>query len=102
MSAQNGAALIRLDFDLEYGSQNEGLWNEGWGRPLPRLMTALPPISAALQPRSQSDRQPFAKLKALLRKIAARTVSSLWDFTPQECANYLANVGYLPLNRNRL
>jgi len=37
---------------------------------------------------------------ALLRKIAARTVSTLWDvlgdvldcFTPQECANYLAGI----------
>jgi hypothetical protein len=41
---------------------------------------------------------------------AARTVESLWHaladlldrFTPQECANYLANAEYAPLNRNRL
>src|SRR5262245_53915667 len=54
--------------------------------------------------------QAFAKLKALLQKIAARTVSTLWNalgdlldrFTPQECTNYLANAGYVPLNRNRL
>jgi hypothetical protein len=46
----------------------------------------------------------------MLRKIAARTVSTLWNalgdvldrFTSQECANYLANAGYVPLNRNRL
>jgi hypothetical protein len=51
-----------------------------------------------------------AKLKALLRKPAARTVESLWHaladlldrFTPQECANYLANAEYAPLNRNQL
>jgi transposase len=34
----------------------------------------LPP----LQPRSQPIEQAFAKLKALLRKIAARTVPVLW------------------------
>jgi transposase len=40
----------------------------------------------------------FAKLKALLRKAAERTVGALWDrigslfeaFTPPECANYFA------------
>jgi transposase len=66
----------------------------------------LPPYSPDLNPIEQA----FAKLKALLRKIAARTVSRLWDaigdlldrFTPQECANYLANAGYVPLNRNPL
>ena len=44
----------------------------------------------------------FAKLKALLRKTAARTVPSLWTaigrlietFTPTECANYFAAAGY--------
>jgi transposase len=66
----------------------------------------LPPYSPDLNPIEQA----FAKLKALLRKIAARTVSRLWDtlgdllyrFTPRECANYLANAGYVPLNRNPL
>jgi transposase len=60
-------------------------------------LTYLPPYSPDLNPIEQA----FAKLKALLRKIAARTVSTLWDaladvldrFTPQECANYLANAG---------
>jgi transposase len=44
----------------------------------------------------------FAKLKALLRKTAARTKEALWDaigqhldaFTPEECQNYLAHCGY--------
>ena len=44
----------------------------------------------------------FAKLKALLRKAAARTVGALEHavadaidtFTPVECANYFAAVGY--------
>jgi len=66
----------------------------------------LPPYSPDLNPIEQA----FAKLEALLRKIAARTISALWDalrdilgrFTPQECANYLANAGYVPLKRNPL
>lgn len=66
----------------------------------------LPPYSPDLNPIEQA----FAKLKALLRSLAARTVSALWDslgdllnrFTPRECTNYLANAGYVPLNRNRL
>jgi transposase len=66
----------------------------------------LPPYSPDLNPIEQA----FAKLKALLRKIAARTVARLWDaigdlldrFTPQECVAYLRNAGYVPLNRNRL
>ena len=44
----------------------------------------------------------FAKLKALLRKAAKRTVEALWTaigrlldaFTPAECANYFAAAGY--------
>ena len=43
----------------------------------------------------------FAKLKALLRKAAERTIDNLWDrvgkilgeFTPQECSNYLKHDG---------
>jgi hypothetical protein len=50
------------------------------------------------------------RLKALLRTLAARTVPRLWDalgdllgrFTPQECANYAAEAGYVPSNRNLL
>ena len=46
----------------------------------------------------------FAKLKALLRKAAERTVDGLWDaiagipktFQPQECKNYFAAAGYGP------
>jgi transposase len=44
----------------------------------------------------------FAKLKALLRKAAERTIDTLWDrigkilgeFSPQECSNYLRHCGY--------
>ena len=46
--------------------------------------------------------QLFAKLKALLRTAAARTLAKLWPairhaftrFTPDECRNYLAAAGY--------
>ena len=58
----------------------------------------LPPYSPDLDPIEQA----FAKLKALLRSAAARTVPDLWAairqaftrFTPQECGNYLAAAGY--------
>ena len=58
----------------------------------------LPPYSPDFNPIENA----FAKLKALLRKAAERTVSALWDrigiaidaFTPAECANYFAAAGY--------
>ena len=44
----------------------------------------------------------FAKLQALLRKAAARSVDDHWDtiaeavdiFTPDKCENYFAAAGY--------
>ena len=62
----------------------------------------LPPYSPDLNPIEQA----FAKLKALLRTAAKRTVEGLWRaigraldaFTPAECANYLAHAGYVPSN----
>ncbi len=58
----------------------------------------LPAYSPDLNPIEQL----FAKLKALLRKAAARTQDALWDtigsvldaFTPAECQNYITNAGY--------
>jgi transposase len=66
----------------------------------------LPPYSPDFNPIEQL----FAKLKAILRKIAARTVSTLWAavgeilpfFSAAECANYFENAGYLLPNRNPL
>ena len=63
----------------------------------------LPPYSPDLNPIEQF----FAKLKALLRKAAARSVEALWAvigallpaFSPAECANYFAHSGYVPTNR---
>jgi len=60
----------------------------------------LPPYSPDFNPIEQA----FAKLKALLRKAAARTVDDLWDaiaealktFTSTECKNYFVNCGYDP------
>jgi transposase len=61
----------------------------------------LPPYSPDLNPIEQV----FAKLKALLRKAAARTKEALWttigelldSFPAQECQNYLTNSGYEPV-----
>jgi len=58
----------------------------------------LPAYSPDLNPIEQA----FAKLKAHLRKAAARTLDALIDaiadsltkFNADECANYLANSGY--------
>ena len=58
----------------------------------------LPPYSPDFNPIENA----FAKLKALLRKAAERTVEGLWAtigtlldaFSPAECANYFAAAGY--------
>lgn len=58
----------------------------------------LPPYSPDLNPIEQV----FSKLKHLMRKAAERTHHATWRrigalleaFSPQECANYLANSGY--------
>ena len=58
----------------------------------------LPPYSPDFNPIEQL----FAKLKALLRKAAERSVEGLWNriaclldaFLPDECANYFRNSGY--------
>lgn len=60
----------------------------------------LPPCSPDFNPIEQV----FAKIKALLRKAAARTVealetaiaSALDAFLPEECANRLTNSGHEP------
>lgn len=60
----------------------------------------LPPYSPDFNPIEKA----FSKLKAHLRKAAARTVDDLWQaiaasldlFTPDECANYFVSAGYNP------
>ena len=58
----------------------------------------LPPYSPDFNPIEMA----FSKLKAFLRKRAARSVEQLWSalvqaietFTPNECQNYFAAQGY--------
>lgn len=58
----------------------------------------LPPYSPDFNPIEKA----FAKIKALLRKAAARTINELWKvigealdaFTPAECENYFTACGY--------
>jgi transposase len=58
----------------------------------------LPPYSPDMNPIEQT----FAKLKAHLRRIAARSREALWasmgqvlaTITPNECQNYIVNAGY--------
>ncbi len=60
----------------------------------------LPPYSPDFNPIEKA----FAKLKALLRKAAKRTVDGLWNtigtllpaFTANECTNYFIAAGYDP------
>ena len=60
----------------------------------------LPPYSPDFNPIENA----FAKLKALLRKVAARTRDALWaavagaieTFARPECANFLTAAGYEP------
>lgn len=58
----------------------------------------LPPYSPDLNPIELA----FSKLKALLRKAAARSIDDLWcvigelldEFSPQECQNFFRHAGY--------
>jgi transposase len=61
----------------------------------------LPPYSPDLNPIENS----FSKIKACLRKTAARTITGLWDaiasviptITSKEATNYFINAGYNPV-----
>ncbi len=63
-------------------------------------LRCLPPYSPDFNPIEMA----FSKFKAFLKRIAARTIDSLWDaiacavdiFTPTECRNYFAAAGYEP------
>lgn len=62
------------------------------------VLLYLPPYSPDFNPIEMA----FSKLKALLRKAAARTIAELWNviadasnaFKPAECQNYFAAAGY--------
>ena len=74
----------------------------------PAIRAAIAAVGAELRylPAYSPDLNPienaFAKLKAALRKAAARTRDELWDaiadalpsFSPDECSNYFAASGY--------
>jgi transposase len=63
-------------------------------------LSFLPPYSPDFNPIENA----FAKLKAMLRARAERSISALWDavgaivelFPPTECANYFTAAGYDP------
>jgi transposase len=60
----------------------------------------LPPYSPDFNPIKKA----LTRLKAILRKVAERTLSGLWDlidklvdlFQPRECASYFSSCGYDP------
>jgi transposase len=66
----------------------------------------LPPYSPDLNPIEQV----FAKLKAMLRKAAIRSLDVLWtavgslldQYSPRECARYFRHAGYRPSKWNPL
>ena len=63
------------------------------------ILHYLPPYSPDFNPIEQA----FSKLKALLRKTAARSIEALWNaigrivtaFSAEECKNYFAHSGYV-------
>ena len=64
------------------------------------MLRYLPPYSPDFNPIENA----FSKLKAILRKVAARTIDDLWEairdalptFTPKICTNYFTAAGYEP------
>jgi len=64
------------------------------------ILRYLPPYSPDFNPIENA----FSKLKAILRKAAARTIDGPWDairdalpcFTLQDCASYFTAAGYEP------
>ena len=80
----------------------------GRGRPRNRGGGCLAPLSAALLADLNPIEMAFAKLKAALRKAAARSIEALDDaiahalaaFTAQECLNFFAAAGYDRVDRS--
>lgn len=70
------------------------------------ILLYLPPYSPDLNPIEQV----FAKLKAMLRKAASRSLEALWStvgallnrFSSTECVRYFRHAGYPSPNRNLL
>ena len=81
--------------------RERGAWFRSRGKPSTGRLSApsnLPPCSPDLKPIEMA----FAKLKAHLRRIGARTIDALCRaigeicglFDPDQCWNYLREVGY--------
>ena len=91
----NSSPAISWCWTICRATRSQGSERPPWAKA--RLLY-LPAYSPDLNPIEQW----FAKLKALLRKAAARSFDALIHaigraleaFTPDECANYLANSGY--------
>ena len=78
---------------------------------MPRLVRGIYlSFPTAYSPDLDPIEQVFAKLKEWLRKIAKRTMASLWEaigdaldlFPPSECANYFKNSGCYQPNQEVL
>lgn len=91
------------------GISTSGAWYRDWcssGRLEPGAGTSRPPVHvfAIFRPTRPTSiiEMAFAKLKAFLRKVAARSVAELWDAVPlaidrskpKECENFFAHAGY--------
>jgi len=105
---ENTTALINtvdLENALREVDTDRNKLRHGWLLSLRRQHPDYAPTQRRKQePSTPSIELAFAKLKALLRKAAERTVDRLWTvvgnlldaFTPAECANYFAAAGYDP------
>ena len=102
MSGRNGGQFTELrpgdivvldNLSSHKGARARALIEAAGGR-----LLFLPPYSPDFNPIENA----FAKLKALLRKAAERTVEGLWQavglaldtFSLAECANYFSACGY--------
>jgi len=105
---ENTTALINtvdLENALREVDTDRNKLRHGWLLSLRRQHPDYAPTQRRKQePSTPSIELAFAKLKALLRKAAERTVEGLWSaigrlvdtVTPNECANCFAAAGYEP------
>jgi hypothetical protein len=107
---RNGAPFLELP-DAFKRLPHHLLCHTGGDREMVALVRVRPSIEArdadlwflpACSPDLNPIEQGFAKLKARLRKAEPRSREALWqrtgqivhEFTPTQCANFLANAGY--------
>ena len=107
--AQRGERLVMA---VPHGHKVKGIAEAiaARGAELDYLPPYSPDLNALLSEVEGPIDQLFAKLKALLRKAAARSLDLLRDtidrlldaFAPAECQNYLRNSGYVQPTRDGL